>query len=371
MEENMLLLKKIDLSLFSNKSISSKISEAFENSDTYFRRTIKGNKIIIGKKLSQVKEEELKNKLTLMGNNVLQLKRTQSRNSSSTLDSKPTMMKSISLPLLKINQQATHTLNIETTKNKITDAELNQIYENFNLLSKRNATKSNEDLTNQLKNTELKAILQLQEDTLRKKEQHNKMTINIEQHIQSKTNKPFERMLLNRISSFRSIQEIKSKTASKIENERNNNNKWKLSLRYDNDFIGKKKGYMNIGTLNKPKWAIINDQVPKIEEKVRDATIGESSEHKSFLSNPYLKENRDYDLFKKSFDDLRGLNIQGKCLLDFEFENIKLIKGKKKLVSPNINKEADQTREFVNSLSVKNIANGKTINNFRNLHLCY
>ena len=109
---------------------------------------------------------------------------------------------------------------------------------------------------------------------------------------------------------------------------------WVVGLRRKKNSCGIRKNYINIGNQDRPVWCTIREKFPVVNETV--VAPGECSGDKMFM------QSQSVDTFVKAAPVLNGyvkrtlelvkLEVNGKGLLEFEEENCKQLKGKKKLI---------------------------------------
>lgn len=373
MKETFFRLLKIDITKPSNEEVSKAINESFNNITTYFRRTIKGNKVYVGKRLNPYLENQLKQKISFIPPTSLG-KSTSTRNVLKKHDIGISKNRSIASSLPTIKSYSSSTINLNNSspdlKYQVSDAELNQLFENIKQKTEKNSTHLN-DFVKQFEEPHMKNIIHLQEQSLKNQEEYLKQQKYIENRLSKVTKKTPENLLLNQINKFRIMKEFKASSDNYHSDNQSNLFKWAMNLRSEKKFIGCRKAIINIGSEMKPNWAIIYEKMPKIKETIRYLNTKDSCCHQSLSSTKIISgkhHNYPLDKLKNSFDDLQGLNVKGKSLLQSEIEQIKAISGKKKMMKKIIGDEDTTTKVIASNLSLKNIFDVKIINSCMKIH---
>ena len=145
-------------------------------------------------------------------------------------------------------------------------------------------------------------------------------------------------LLLDKVDMFRMKKETKD-YAHTIVNDIDLDRKygkysWVVGLRRKNNTCGIRKNYINIGNQERPVWCTIREKFPVVNETV--VAPGECSGDKMFMQSTsvdtFVKAAPVLNGYVKRTLDLVELEVNGKGLLEFEEENCKQLKGRKKLV---------------------------------------
>ena len=259
-------------------------------------------------------------------------------------------------------------------------------------------------INNNIKN-DINSILNLQNLILNKRKEENNEMDKIEKKILTHTAKHRDKLLINQINDYRvkkeEIEEI-NKNCNKlfrVENDRLNNIhknlQWLTSLRnYENNIIIRKPNKLRkrcisseiFNNKNKARsfnsfdrrdvifdlsgksnsiYAQISPINNKENEKIRDTFNDFKSFSRNIIKNKEKKENN--KMYKTNI--FKGLNIQGKKLIDFEIELSKDLEGKKKrLVQIPYSDNEIKARIFANSIINNNLDIPMTIKNTLELH---
>ena len=422
-----LLLKRINIYSKENQNILDLINKSFKEPQSFFSSSIDGKRIIIGKKIPKFKDDPINlndekdntiNKQYVRGFKKILSTNNKKRNfhSLNKYNDNPTIVDNANINLTKEKDDNSSNIYKRTLKNAakspaipliertpISDTELNDIYENFKQLEKKNNmfdnklnsiktsfksnnfknSKKNYSLQNSKRNSpnlsfnylkqkkkkSLNNILKLQEKTLKLNKKHLKEKEKIEKLLSKNTKKQKENLLINQTSFYRTLKELRNKNEFEEGNNYYNGTlKWLMHLRV-NDEISRNKNkiyirdaFINIGCLNRPKFAMIYSKINKPKEKIRSY----------FNKNFTLRLSKSQSLIKnklqEAFEELDDLSIQGKNLLNCEMENASLIKGKKIIYKKILRVDENNEQDYVKSYSVKGSFKNQIIDNCGKLH---
>ena len=146
------------------------------------------------------------------------------------------------------------------------------------------------------------------------------------------------KLLLDKVDMFRMKKETKDYAHTIVNDidldKRYGKHSWVVGLRRVKNSDGIRKNYINIGNQERPVWCTIREKLPIVNETV--VAPGECSGDKMFMQSQsvstFVKATPVLNGFVKRTMELVGLEVNGKGLLEFEEENYKQLKGKKKLV---------------------------------------
>ena len=381
-EEKPKMKKELILHNISNdqenyEKYKDKTNILFNDPNYYFSTKHEGNKIIFGKKLSKIK---FHNNIPLFKTKALK-KSVILKNKISTIKTSTGM--SISS---KINNNSNNNLN--SNQKYIENEELKNIYDSFKRIQFKNLPLSNstknllKDEDYEMKN-KLSKNFDLQEKALKNYLSENKNKKNIMSKIMKITKKDKKDILMNISNAYR----IKKEFINYIDEEDkiihpNQYFGWLTSLRYSEK--GDLKYYVNVGNKNE-NWQLFPLKPFKKESEIIrnpsfDKSIYNCKSLKSYFNNNYLEQkfprsysyfkswnNENYKNNKKNYSrnekinkilydshenktDFQNLCINGENLLSFEFENSKLLQGKKILNTCNDN--INENNNFIISESI-------------------
>ena len=315
---------------------------------------------IVGKKIHATEQKIEKESSRHKGNSLL-LKRMSRKRSFINLSSELRKPFESNKKISQINEEQ---------KNTLRKKRQNEILNMFSKLRKRlnnsNSRKKDKkiELSNEVPNFIKKYIknhLNQQEKALKCREEYNrifkKMEHNISQSMEKScksfhiTNKNIEfkhyetaNLIKNAVSDFRQkIEKIKSynkKTKNHLIIETPIRN-WEMSLRRPRNFIGLRKGYLNVSSDTKPVWIIATERCGEDEEKIVNPGI-KNFKRQSILQQNYIRNpckicrdrNTDSNLNK-----FNSLLIQGKKLIDLEEKQAENLNGNIKLFKYKYNKD--------------------------------
>ncbi len=372
-----LILHNISNAQENYEKYKDKTNILFNDPNYYFSTKHEGNKIIIGKKFSKIK---FHNNIPLFKTKALK-KSVMLKNKISTIKTSTGM--SISS---KINNNSNNNLN--SNQKYIENEELKNIYDSFKRIQFKNLPLSNstknllKDEDYEMKN-KLSKNFDLQEKALKNYLSENKNKKNIMSKIMKITKKDKKDILMNISNTYR----IKKEFINYIDEEDkiihpNQYFGWLTSLRYSEK--GDLKYYVNVGNKNE-NWQLFPLKPFKKESEIIrnpsfDKSIYNCKSLKSYFNNNYLEQkfprsysyfkswnNENYKNNKKNYSrnekinkilydshenktDFQNLCINGENLLSFEFENSKLLQGKKILNTCNDN--INENNNFIISESI-------------------
>ena len=120
---------------------------------------------------------------------------------------------------------------------------------------------------------------------------------------------------------------------------------WSMSLRRPKNFEGERRGYVNVGTDNKPYWIILREKYPNQFENIMNPNNinneFDKAMYKTQSFNKYISTFPNFKKFMNKTCDIWGLEVKGKNLLKAEEDNYKQLKGKtKRIVHLKYDKES-------------------------------
>ena len=120
---------------------------------------------------------------------------------------------------------------------------------------------------------------------------------------------------------------------------------WSMSLRRPKNFEGERRGYVNVGTDNKPYWIILREKYPNQFENIMNPNNinneFDKAMYKTQSFNKYITTFPNFKKFMNKTCDIWGLEVKGKNLLKAEEDNYKQLKGKtKRIVHLKYDKES-------------------------------
>ena len=122
---------------------------------------------------------------------------------------------------------------------------------------------------------------------------------------------------------------------------------WEMSLRRPKNFIGLRKGYLNISSDKRPVWIIATEKFGEEEEKIINPNISNLKSQSSLQKN-YLRNSNEISNIQKRNTNLKKFNsllIQGKKLIDLEEKQAENLDGNIKLIKFKYDK--DSTKDLL------------------------
>lgn len=315
----------------SDEKINKAVNALFEDPSTYLRLPGESKvHFVVGKKLCgpRYDNEEQVIPYSIVGNPKIFRHRNLNANMSRT--------SSISKYTIK-EQRDTQNSNI------ISDNEINAIFSRC-----RDNIDSNTDRTNEFLSTipntmndKVKKPLMLQQKNL-EIHSHNNYTENkIVEKIKKKLyknqkdKKNEKELLMCKSDTFR----MKKEKMEFIQNTEDINYRygrfnWIMSLRRPKHFVGVRRGYVNLGNEENPIWSVIREKLPIITETVINPSWPASERMNETHStlDMYVKTTPSLFGYVSKTMGMSDLEVKGKDLLKAEEENVKLLRGKKKLI---------------------------------------
>ena len=109
---------------------------------------------------------------------------------------------------------------------------------------------------------------------------------------------------------------------------------WSMSLRRPKHFEGERRGYVNVGTDNKPYWIILREKYPNQFENIMNPNNinneFDKAMYKTQSFNKYISTFPNFKKFMNKTYNIWNLEVKGKNLLKVEEDNYKQLKGKTK-----------------------------------------
>ena len=302
----------------------------FSNPSTFFSSSFDGKEVIIGKKNSSFKISSLSPPITRISSrkSILQPQRSNRKSSISALSS---FYSNISLRNCSLfpNQQY------------IDETELKRIYDDFKSLRKHNSSCSSSSNTKHITK---------QERTLHKIKENENETKKIIARISKLSKRNPNDLLLNRVNSYRIKRELQNELNDEVSKMNASSVfEWQLTLRRDP--MRMDVNYVNLGSVKYPNWQrIVKGPLKDEKEIVRSPSYVDGlcckKEVDTFFKNKYLKEigmGRNGERGERYRNV--GLEVKGRDLLEFEYNNSKMLKRNKIISVYNLNE--DMRKEVV------------------------
>ena len=121
---------------------------------------------------------------------------------------------------------------------------------------------------------------------------------------------------------------------------------WSMSLRRPKYFEGERRGYVNVGSENKPYWIMLREKCPNQFENIMNPNYFNFQDFNQIMNkthsfNQFMKTSPNFIQFINKTNNIQTLKIKGKNLLKVEEDNYKQLKGKtKKLLHLKYDRES-------------------------------
>lgn len=345
-----LYLKKISLSSQSNSPYKTELHSIFNDPSSYLKLPAELNvPFVVGKKLCGPRYD-IDDKVipySIVGNPRIFKKRNLNANISRT----SSMMSRMTTREVKTT---------EPKANIVTDNEIHNIFTRCKDNIESNTNRANEFMTSvpkKYKDRTIKPLL-LQQKVIASYEENEKMenllSERIKNRLLTKSKKSSRTSTINTSSSSINNKELlmqsmdsfrmKKETMEYIQNTEDarrkyGRNYWALSLRHPPNFKGIRQNYINLGSKFNPLWCTIRERLPVINETVINPKCSAKVIDNESLES-YMKTSPSLVNYMNKTMNMIDLEIKGRDLLKFEEENVKLIKGRKKLVHLKYDKES-------------------------------
>ena len=292
----------------------------FSNPSTFFSSSFDGKEVVVGKKTSPFKLSSLSTPLSPL---------TRASRKSIFLNPQRSMRKSSvsALPSF-FNNISLRNSHLLPNQQYIDETELKRIYDDFKTLRKRNSASSRSELSSTPFSMQERALIKVRENEREKNR--------IIQRISKKSKRSPSDLLLNRVSSYRIKRELQNELNEEVAKMNASSVfEWQLALRRDPKKMD--VNYVNLGTVKYPNWQRIVKAPHKDEKEIiRSPSQMEGIQNKkevdAFFKNAYLKEIIPYkSVCSVGYRNL-DLEVKGKDLLEFEYNNSKMLK-KNKIIS--------------------------------------
>ena len=237
----------------------------------------------------------------------------------------------------------------------ISQYQLEAIFKGYKQKIKDNKEKTHNSFINDLPrilDDSVKKNLLIQEKTLEKKIETENYREAFKKRLENKTKRKEKNILLLTSDNFREKREIheflnKNDESGQFGNSLQN---WTISLRKPKKFRGTRNGFYNCGNDKRPYWAIYNENYPVVTETIKKPSSLDLQFHDGFIRNITERDfENTWDHFLMSSSNLKELEVQGKDLLTFENENLKQMKGKKRIVKINYDRESTKDNIYCNT----------------------
>ena len=339
-----------------NKSIKENIKEIFENPETYLNLSKDSpNKYIIGKRIQGPRYD--KNNKLIPYSIVGRINKSKSKPKISFEKRFSFVKKSFSNYYMKRFSFHRKTFNYE--ENQFNN-QLKTIFSKFEDNIKNNEKKEInsflKNIPNDLNDTVKKHLI-LQEQNFINQNKIDSYRQNLRNKIKEKIKDNNRVLLLSLSDSYREKKELNEYLdKSDNHNYQYNSQNWIINLRKSIKYKGIRKGFINIGNKINPLWSPYIERSTKICEKIRKPhTPDYNRTFKKILikNDSVLNTNSKLKNYMNRCININQLEVNGTKLLDFEEKNVKLLKGKKKLISIKYDKESTKDLSLIDNWKYK------------------
>lgn len=208
---------------------------------------------------------------------------------------------------------------------------------------------------------EVSSKLELQEKTLAHKINDDNDKEKMSKYLCAKIKKKNNELLMNSIEKFRIKKEVVNTFHYKNSLEdRYEKLKWKISLRRPEHFKGARKIFVNVSSDANPLWTLVKDKYTK-----KDKIYCYSNDLDEIEMNQKLKK-KDLNQIQKNIKTITSLRLNGKSLLQFEFDHAMNSKGQKYIKRNVENKEQkrNSNETFCEHYNISNQKRALTMSSF-------
>ncbi len=349
-----LFLTKIKLDNYSN--LKKRIKKLFEDPENYLKLPNEcESKFIIGKNIIGPRYDN-QNKLipyTIVGNyDTINIKKR-----FNSLEKKVNAKEGRRNSLSKQKNKFEDNLNNDYISDKKLEIFFSGRKEIIEKKHKRNYNSFIEKIPKNLNDT-VKKHLYLQEKSFHEKNKTDTYRNHLKNRIEKKIKKRNELLFLSS-DNYREKKEIeelldKSKEKSIFGNSIQN---WSISLRKPNNFKGIRSGIFNCGSDKKPYWAPYRENLPVEKENIVNPSFdfneiyNKKSNSVTYIKS--IKNKNQYQNFMNKTMNMCSLEVKGRNLLNFENNHYKSLKGSKKIVKFNYDRDSMKDLNFVNNWKYK------------------
>lgn len=316
-EPKKLFIKKLETNSSASPIYQQYLHTAFTDPNSYFQANFDGQRILFGKKSN-------KPPYIIKSTNRKSLNARQSRASLAynSINSSKGMISTSNN-----TQQSQSSLPIN--KYYVEDKEIKGIFDNFRNISQQNRNNDNKAIKSIIRTDDEGAILNKQKKALSNYNIFNKTAKQLSDNIAKRLKRGESKLLMTNSIRFRIKKEIKDNLlneATVTESKAIHN--FISSLRSDND-----NRYINVGTINNPKWQLIVMKKNK-KEIIRNPSRDNNFKQVNFINNKNYSSrciniNNVKRISNSHSFNFKDLEVKGRNLLQFEYELVKGLKGKK------------------------------------------
>ena len=332
----------------SNKKIEKEIKNLFNNPDTFLQLPSDSEiPYVVGRRL-QGPRYDLEDKLipySIVGNPKFIKNKIHSNNNNTS--------KSLYSNQSKSNLQK----NInDNSKTQMSDDQIKAIFSKCKYNIENNINKKNDFLSSiplNMKEYVIKPLL-MQEKSLDYFKKNEKYQRRFKRNMMKKLFIKEDQLEITRSDLFTLSENFITKretlnylTHNEIQKQFGNGlQNWSMSLRRPKYFEGERRGYVNVGSENKPYWIMLREKCPNQFENIMNPNYFNFQDFNQIMNkthsfNQFMKTSPNFIQFINKTNNIQTLKIRGKNLLKVEEDNYKQLKGKtKKLLHLKYDRES-------------------------------
>jgi hypothetical protein len=332
----------------SNKTIEKEIKNLFNNPDTFLQLPSDSEiPYVVGRRL-QGPRYDLEDKLipySIVGNPKFIKNKIHSNNNNTS--------KSLYSNQSKSNLQK----NInDNSKTQMSDDQIKAIFSKCKYNIENNINKKNDFLSSiplNMKEYVIKPLL-MQEKSLDYFKKNEKYQRRFKRNMMKKLFIKEDQLEFTRSDLFTLSENFITKretlnylTHNEIQKQFGNGlQNWSMSLRRPKYFEGERRGYVNVGSENKPYWIMLREKCPNQFENIMNPNYFNFQDFNQIMNkthsfNQFMKTSPNFIQFINKTNNIQTLKIKGKNLLKVEEDNYKQLKGKtKKLLHLKYDRES-------------------------------
>ena len=332
----------------SNKIIEKEIKNLFNNPDTFLQLPSDSEiPYVVGRRL-QGPRYDLEDKLipySIVGNPKFIKNKIHSNNNNTS--------KSLYSNQSKSNLQK----NInDNSKTQMSDDQIKAIFSKCKYNIENNINKKNDFLSSiplNMKEYVIKPLL-MQEKSLDYFKKNEKYQRRFKRNMMKKLFIKEDQLEITRSDLFTLSENFITKretlnylTHNEIQKQFGNGlQNWSMSLRRPKYFEGERRGYVNVGSENKPYWIMLREKCPNQFENIMNPNYFNFQDFNQIMNkthsfNQFMKTSPNFIQFINKTNNIQTLKIRGKNLLKVEEDNYKQLKGKtKKLLHLKYDRES-------------------------------
>lgn len=234
-----------------------------------------------------------------------------------------------------LSSSINNSIHLPSEKNKpkqqydiIDEKGIRKLFSDIKNQTESNKLKSRVDL-NELPNA-IKEGLNAQEKTLGLNQLESNNITKLSKYLSRRTNQNEKELLINNLDAYRLKRQVIETIASNIPDYiKYGVNNWSISLRRPENFSGVRETFINVGTEKRPFWTKIFERNPKENSCSWKPRLDSNVVLKSLKNIPNSHNRYLSEASINKIDRLNNLAVNGKNLLQFEYENVTGIPGKK------------------------------------------